>query len=175
MYRRKYFFRTIWIILHSWVWPTDPCTRSLQQLHYIHQVDDISVSTIYSEVKVGQLQLRANIVIFPVEENRPICRREFVLGNFISSHFFWYFEPRLFKPKKREIPLECEEFYYEIEDGSQIFDKVSFENYELTNYAFDTNWGWVPKAFSDKFVSKFGDKFSGSPYSVTNLVMRNTR
>ena len=102
MYRRKDFFWTIWIILHSWVWPTDPCTRSLQQLHYIHQVDDISVSTIYSEVKVGQLQLRANIVIFPVEENRPICRREFVLGNFISSHFFWYFEPRPIPAKKKE-------------------------------------------------------------------------
>ena len=28
--------------------------------------------------------------------------------------------------------MECEEFYYEIEDGSQIFDKVSFENYDLT-------------------------------------------
>ena len=75
--------------------------------------------------------------------------------------------------------MECEEFYYEIEDGSQIFDKVSFENYEFTNYAFDANWGRIPKAFSDKFgdkfVTKFGDKFSGSPYSVTNLVMRNTR
>ena len=81
----------------------DPCTRSLQQLHYIHQVDDISVSTIYSEVKVGRLQLRANIVIFPAEENRPICRREFVLRNFISSHFFWYFEPRPIQAKKEQF------------------------------------------------------------------------
>ena len=28
--------------------------------------------------------------------------------------------------------MECEEFYYEIDFGSQIFDKVSFENYDLT-------------------------------------------
>ena len=73
------------------------------QLYYIHQVDDISVSTIYSEVKVGRLQLRANIVIFPAEENRPICRREFVLRNFISSHFFWYFEPRPIQAKKEQF------------------------------------------------------------------------
>ena len=71
--------------------------------------------------------------------------------------------------------MECEEFYYEIDYGSQIFDKGSFENYELTNYAFDTNRGRVPKAFrnvfGDKFVTKFGDKSSDSPNSMTNLVM----
>ena len=71
------------------------------------------------------------------------------IGQFVGENLCWetlfphissdILSPGLFKPKKREISLECEEFYYEIDYGSQIFDKVSFENYELTNYAFDTN------------------------------------